>query len=726
MGATEAKQSPSLYNNYKFLQKKSSPAFGDLTIMQDVRSKQLVAIREQVFQSLKDYEQENTKLSKQAQYQHPNIIQLRQVNSFCEKQFCSSVYKIMHAIEYLPIDLKADIQQRQAPYTEHDLMALLKDVTSAMQFLQSKGITHGDLRMGTIFLQNSSAKKTIYKIAEPSILRVMPAYLSVLTGHDAKGLLFSPKLMDGLRQKAWSPKHNVAKSDVFAFGCILLECALCKSSDDLFDYKEAKIIKPLLEERRAFVQREFSEDFQEILLKMLQLDESKRPDFLELAELLEANDSFSNNVLKPIVNRQLPETLAKDKDVLTEKSNKGQDSYRSLSDPQDKENQAKPNVPLSQKQKILKPLITVIENPEENFLVKRSANTLEETKEEPEDFIEPMRPDEQSNAPICPKFRNSSKSAGSEHQLAEKPNPTQNTLFECPENNFEAQRDNEVAQNEGDNNVFEMPREMETPNEATFKVQQEEAGASIFEYQSGVSFIRPEIQAILNEFKGIKPTEERPTEHKTPEHHPVSIPNNFSKSPCDNLIIPGEISAISDLLPDKYDEPTISHEIPVSNASRILVYETYEDGSVYHGEKLNNLRDGKGKFYYSDGGMYDGDWRCGHIDGFGVLFYPNGCIAYQGEWRVDKFHGKGIVYNETPIYMNEFNWRNFEELGEGWVKYEGDFVEDNKEGEGVLSLVNGEVFVGQFAGDCVQGRGAFYFKDGSRIEGIWVDNLYKD
>ncbi len=272
MGATEAKQSPSLYNNYKFLQKKSSPAFGDLTIMQDVRSKQLVAIREQVFQSLKDYEQENTKLSKQAQYQHPNIIQLRQVNSFCEKQFCSSVYKIMHAIEYLPIDLKADIQQRQAPYTEHDLMALLKDVTSAMQFLQSKGITHGDLRMGTIFLQNSSAKKTIYKIAEPSILRVMPAYLSVLTGHDAKGLLFSPKLMDGLRQKAWSPKHNVAKSDVFAFGCILLECALCKSSDDLFDYKEAKIIKPLLEERRAFVQREFSEDFRHFVAALAASD----------------------------------------------------------------------------------------------------------------------------------------------------------------------------------------------------------------------------------------------------------------------------------------------------------------------------------------------------------------------------------------------------------------------------------------------------------------------
>jgi hypothetical protein len=211
---------------------------------------------------------------------------------------------------------------------------------------------------------------------------------------------------------------------------------------------------------------------------------------------------------------------------------------------------------------------------------------------------------------------------------------------------------------------------------------------------------------------------------KTPENRAIGAsPQAYSKSPGDNLLIPGEISAISDLVPEKYEEPAINHEIPQSMGSKILVYETYEDGSVYHGEKLNNLRDGKGKFYYSDGGMYDGDWKGGHIDGFGVLFYPNGCIAYQGEWKLDKFHGKGIVYNENPAQINEFNYRNFEELGEGWVKYEGDFVEDNKEGQGILTLGNGEAFVGSFIGDCVQGKGQFYLRDGRCIQGVWLDNI---
>ena len=178
MGAAEAKANPSLFASYKFIQKKSSAAFGDLTIMQDLKTKQLVAIREQVFQSMKDYEQENSKLSKQAQFLHPNIIQLRQVNSFCEKQFCSSVYKILHAIEYIPTDVESDLKQRKQPYTEHDLMALLKDVSSAMQFLQIKGMTHGDLRLSTIFTQSNGPNKKQEDKELKDIYQVFPFYES--------------------------------------------------------------------------------------------------------------------------------------------------------------------------------------------------------------------------------------------------------------------------------------------------------------------------------------------------------------------------------------------------------------------------------------------------------------------------------------------------------------------------------------------------------------------
>ena len=70
-----------------------------------------------------------------------------------------------------------------------------------------------------------------------------------------------------------------------------------------------------------------------------------------------------------------------------------------------------------------------------------------------------------------------------------------------------------------------------------------------------------------------------------------------------------------------------------------VVRERYSDGSIYEGQKLNGLRNGKGKFFYADGGIYDGLWKSGYMNGYGVLYYASGKIAYEGEWRNDKFHG---------------------------------------------------------------------------------------
>jgi hypothetical protein len=53
------------------------------------------------------------------------------------------------------------------------------------------------------------------------------------------------------------------------------------------------------------------------------------------------------------------------------------------------------------------------------------------------------------------------------------------------------------------------------------------------------------------------------------------------------------------------------------------VQETYEDSSIYDGEKLNGLRHGNGKFYYSDGGYYEGEWKYGRMEGLGKVYTSN-------------------------------------------------------------------------------------------------------
>jgi serine/threonine protein kinase len=165
-----------------------------------------------------------------------------------------------------------------------------------------------------------------------------------------------------------------------------------------------------------------------------------------------------------------------------------------------------------------------------------------------------------------------------------------------------------------------------------------------------------------------------------------------------------------------------SHQGSISGLSE-KVTEHYMDGSIYEGEKYQGLRHGKGKFYYSDGGMYDGDWRSGSMDGVGTLFYAGGNVAYKGEWKEDKFHGKGIVYNEAPVPpVGGFDYSNFDNLQDYWIRYEGDFVNDNKDGVGILYITNGERYQGAFKDDMVHGRGAYMSGDGRKVNGDWWNN----
>ena len=138
----------------------------------------------------------------------------------------------------------------------------------------------------------------------------------------------------------------------------------------------------------------------------------------------------------------------------------------------------------------------------------------------------------------------------------------------------------------------------------------------------------------------------------------------------------------------------------------------------------NGKREGKGKFYYEngEGGVYDGEWKDGKIDGVGTLYYASGDIAYHGQWKNEQFHGRGLIYNDEPNHENLFDFSNFDTLNEHWIKYEGQFREDSKDGLGTLYLTNGNKFFGIFRDDKVHGKGTYYSKEDETITGEWVDN----
>jgi hypothetical protein len=114
------------------------------------------------------------------------------------------------------------------------------------------------------------------------------AYQAVLKDSELEGVFLSPQLMLSLSQQKLYPKHNPIKSDMFAFGLMILEIIFSERLDSVFDYAEYEIkLKPLLE-KLNILRHKFGDSFYNIMLKMLELEENERIDFEELIEMIGA------------------------------------------------------------------------------------------------------------------------------------------------------------------------------------------------------------------------------------------------------------------------------------------------------------------------------------------------------------------------------------------------------------------------------------------------------
>ena len=51
------------------------------------------------------------------------------------------------------------------------------------------------------------------------------------------------------------------------------------------------------------------------------------------------------------------------------------------------------------------------------------------------------------------------------------------------------------------------------------------------------------------------------------------------------------------------------------------------------------------------------------MNGYGTLYYNEGSIAYQGNWVNDEFQGKGILYNDSiENIKGSFDYTDFRKL----------------------------------------------------------------
>ena len=185
-------------------------------------------------------------------------------------------YEIMELAEK---DWEKEILKRKNNnqfYTEIELMEIFRNLISIFSSLQKNHITHRDIKPQNIMLVNNKMK-----ICDFGNARVLKGHGIIIQRIRGSELYMSPKIFRAYQSGKQNVKHNAYKSDVYSLGiCFFIASSLCYDGPNFIrQMTDMNKIKQVLDYNLA---KKYSPSLINLIYTMLEIDESKRPDFMQL------------------------------------------------------------------------------------------------------------------------------------------------------------------------------------------------------------------------------------------------------------------------------------------------------------------------------------------------------------------------------------------------------------------------------------------------------------
>lgn len=156
---------------------------------------------------------------------------------------------------------------------------------------------------------------------------------------------------------------------------------------------------------------------------------------------------------------------------------------------------------------------------------------------------------------------------------------------------------------------------------------------------------------------------------------------------------------------------------------------TSSTGEKYTGQlDARGKRHGKGVLRWPNGNCFMGDWREGCMCGTGTFLYGVEGDRYEGEFFDDKKHGQGkYTFANGNFYTGAFHVDKRHGKGRySWMcgdLYDGEWRDGKMHGSGVTVYSNGNKYEGEFVDDRREGRGKLTCVDGLSYDGTWLQNM---
>jgi hypothetical protein len=212
---------------------------------------------------------------------HPNILNIYGMNIKCfdQNNFSLSVLMDLGETDW-DVEINEHLNNHQY-YSEEELISILKQLASALLYLQrDKKIAHRDIKPENVLIFENN----VYKLGDFGEAKGTKTNnkLNTLRGTD---IYMSPILYNGLKLSKEDVIHNLYKSDVFSLGYSFLYAVSLNHNiiNEIRDLEDIEKVKSVL---YRMMKPRYSDIFIEIILKMINLDEKTRIDFIGLDKLI--------------------------------------------------------------------------------------------------------------------------------------------------------------------------------------------------------------------------------------------------------------------------------------------------------------------------------------------------------------------------------------------------------------------------------------------------------
>ena len=215
---------------------------------------------------------------------HPNVMKIYGISINILDNTTFALYVLMElALGDWNDEIKKHLDQRKN-YKEDELINILKQLVNALLFMQNTmKIAHRDIKPQNILI----FKNKIYKVADFGEAKEakIAKQLNTLRGTE---LYMSPVLYDGLKKDKEDVRHNPYKSDVFSLGFCLVYAGFL-NFNIIYEIRDVTDMGRMEKILQRHFKNKYTEKFIKMLCCMLEFDEGKRFDFVELDKYISEN-----------------------------------------------------------------------------------------------------------------------------------------------------------------------------------------------------------------------------------------------------------------------------------------------------------------------------------------------------------------------------------------------------------------------------------------------------